>query len=137
MTILESLRSYQQLQSPSGVIANAAGGFAITPVMHPTSAARLQPYIRMAWGGHDQHRDRIQATGRHVCRASGQAYGAVPDGGHAPATHGHLATPGIVPIDTGRLRSSLQPGSGTTGIDTANPPLWFKVGTNVVHVPRR
>lgn len=46
-------------------------------------------------------------------------------------THGHLATPGIVPIDTGRLRSSLQPGSGTTGIDTANPPLWFKVGTNV------
>lgn len=50
VTILESLRSYQQLQSPSGVIANAAGGFAITPVMHPTSAARLQPYIRMAWG---------------------------------------------------------------------------------------
>lgn len=46
-------------------------------------------------------------------------------------THGHLATPGIVPIDTGRLRSSLQPGSGTTGIDTATPPLWFKVGTNV------
>lgn len=46
-------------------------------------------------------------------------------------THGHLATPGIVPIDTGRLRSSLQPGSGTTGIDTASPPLWFKVGTNV------
>ena len=49
-------------------------------------------------------------------------------------THGHLATPGIVPIRRiggGRLRSSLQPGSGTTGIDTASPPLWFKVGTNV------
>lgn len=46
-------------------------------------------------------------------------------------THGHLSTPGIVPIDTGRLRSSLQPGSGITGIDTATPPLWFKVGTNV------
>lgn len=49
-------------------------------------------------------------------------------------THGHLATPGIVPIRRiggGRLRSSLQPGSGTTGIDTATPPLWFKVGTNV------
>lgn len=46
-------------------------------------------------------------------------------------THGHLSTPGIVPIDTGLLRSSLQPGSGLTGVDTATPPLWFKVGTNV------
>lgn len=46
-------------------------------------------------------------------------------------THGYLASPGVVPIDTGRLRSSLQPGSGTTGIDPASPPLWFKVGTDV------
>ena len=46
-------------------------------------------------------------------------------------THGYLASPGVVPIDTGRLRSSLQPGSGTTGIDPSPVPLWFKVGTNV------
>lgn len=45
--------------------------------------------------------------------------------------HGHLSTPGIVPIDTGRLRSSLQPGSGVTGIDPSPLPLWAKVGTNV------
>ena len=37
-------------------------------------------------------------------------------------THGYLASPGVVPIDTGRLRSSLQPGSGTTGIDPSPVP---------------
>jgi len=46
-------------------------------------------------------------------------------------THGYLASPGVVPIDTGRLRSSLQPGSGVTGIDPSPLPLWAKVGTNV------
>lgn len=46
-------------------------------------------------------------------------------------THGYLVTPGVTPVDTEVLRTSLQPGTGTTGIDTARPPLWFKVGTDV------
>lgn len=46
-------------------------------------------------------------------------------------THGYIASPGVVPIDTGRLRTSLQPGSGLTGVDPQDPPEWFKVGTNV------
>ena len=51
VTILEALRSYEQFQAPSGVITNStAGTFTITPAIHPTSAARLKPYIRMAWG---------------------------------------------------------------------------------------
>lgn len=45
--------------------------------------------------------------------------------------HGHVARAGRVPIDTGNLRSSLQPGAGVTGVDGANPPTWARVGTNV------
>jgi hypothetical protein len=37
------------------------------------------------------------------------------------------------PVDTGRLRSSLAQGApnSISEIDSANPPLWAKVGTNV------
>lgn len=51
VTILEALRAYQQMQSPSGVIANTGGGsMTVVPAMHPSSVARLQPYIRVARG---------------------------------------------------------------------------------------
>ena len=46
-------------------------------------------------------------------------------------THGHLVTPGVAPKKDGLLTTSLQPGTGTTGIDTSRPPMWFKVGTDV------
>lgn len=44
-----------------------------------------------------------------------------------------LSEPGVVPIDTGRLRDSLAAGAGVTRIDQADPPMRARVGTNVVY----
>lgn len=45
--------------------------------------------------------------------------------------HGKVSTAGRVPIDTGNLRNSLQPGAGVTAVDSSNPPTWARVGSNV------
>lgn len=44
------------------------------------------------------------------------------------AGHRHLAQPGVVPIDKGKLRDSLSPGAGGTYVDKANPPKFARVG---------
>lgn len=45
--------------------------------------------------------------------------------------YGDVATPGRVPIDTGYLRASLQPGAGVSKVDPSDPPQWAELGTNV------
>ncbi|MFQ5592510.1 MAG: hypothetical protein ACE5HE_15240 [Phycisphaerae bacterium] len=42
-----------------------------------------------------------------------------------------VAQPGRVPIDTGRLRGSLQPGAGTSEVDSSHPPQWAQIGTDI------
>lgn len=49
------------------------------------------------------------------------------------AIHQSASQPGIVPIDTGLLRSSLAPGGGVTMVDPASPPTWARVGTSVAY----
>lgn len=50
VVLLEALRTYAQFQAPTGVVTNPAGGLTITPAMHPTSVARLTPYVRIGRG---------------------------------------------------------------------------------------
>lgn len=45
--------------------------------------------------------------------------------------HGAANEAGRVPIDTGHLRDSLQPGAGVTDVDPNDPAKWARVGTNV------
>ena len=47
------------------------------------------------------------------------------------AMHAYAATPGHVPIDQGYLRGSLAPGAGTTEVDSADPPQWAVMGSNL------
>lgn len=44
--MLEALRLQEQQSSPSGVIANSAGGMVVTPDLHPTTVRMLRPYRR-------------------------------------------------------------------------------------------
>lgn len=49
------------------------------------------------------------------------------------AMHRYAATPGHVPIDQGYLRGSLSPGAGTTEVDSADPPQWAAMGSNLAY----
>lgn len=48
---------------------------------------------------------------------------------------GHKAAVANAPVDKGILRGGLAPGAGVTQVDTANPPKWAMVGTNVKTYP--